>query len=156
MFYLHHWHLPENSAMQLHVAKLPMKISVNKYFLRITYSAPSVTPPLAGRSGRRPPGMWRSPEPRPYNSPEPPPGSGRPGLKATHAASRRWWQPPKTGLGHPGDVYWSTDPQFWQCRLCIVSTSFQCCDDVVSISIRYWINVNNQHCINVVSMLNFS
>ena len=60
MFYLHHWHLPENSTMQLHVAKLPMKISVNKYFLRITFSASSVTPSLAGPSGRRPPGKWRS------------------------------------------------------------------------------------------------
>ena len=33
------------------------------------------------------------------------PGSGRPGLRVTHAAWRRWWQPPKASLGHPGDVY---------------------------------------------------
>ena len=62
--------------------------------LRITYPPSSVTPPLAGPSGRRPPGMWRSPEPSPGNG-------GRPGLRATHAAWRRWWQPPKASLGHP-------------------------------------------------------
>ena len=112
MFCLHHWHLPENSTMQLHVAKLPMKIPVNKYkriesslrtvrssfILRITYPHSSVTPPLAGPSGRRPPGMWRSPEPSPGSG-------GPPGLRATHAAWRRWWQPHKARLDHPGDVH---------------------------------------------------
>ena len=58
MFYLHHWHLPENSTMQLHVAKLPMKIPVNEYKriesslntgrwsfdLGITYLVSSITP----------------------------------------------------------------------------------------------------------------
>ena len=42
--------------------------------------------------------MWRSPEPSPGSG-------GRPGLRATHAAWRRWWQPPKVSLGHPGDVH---------------------------------------------------
>ena len=79
MFHLHHWHLPENSTMQLHVAKLPMKIPVNKYkriessfrtlrcsyILRITYPVSSVTPSLAGPGGRRQSGMWQSPEPPP-------------------------------------------------------------------------------------------
>ena len=42
--------------------------------------------------------MWRSPEPSP--------GSGSPpGLRATHAAWRRWWQPQKASLDHPGDVH---------------------------------------------------
>ena len=65
---------------------IPLRSS---FILRITYPQSSVTPPLAGPSGRRPPGMWRSPEP--------PPGSGgRPGLNL---------QPPKASLGHPGDVH---------------------------------------------------
>ena len=33
----------------------------SSFILRITYPQSSVTPPLAGPSGRRPPGMWRSP-----------------------------------------------------------------------------------------------
>ena len=37
---------------------------------------------------------------------EPSPGSGgQPGLRATRAAWRRWWQPSKASLGHPGDVH---------------------------------------------------
>ena len=70
----------------------------SSFLLRIAYHQSSVTPPLAGPSGRRPPGMWRSPEPSPGSG-------GRPGLRATHAAWRRWWQPPKVSLGHPGDVH---------------------------------------------------
>ena len=70
----------------------------SSFILRITYPQSSVTPPLAGPSGRRPPGMWRSPEPSPGSG-------GRPGLRATHAACRRWWQPPKASLDHPGDVH---------------------------------------------------
>ena len=42
--------------------------------------------------------MWRSPEPSPGSG-------GRPGLRATHAAWRRWWQPPKASLDHPGDAH---------------------------------------------------
>ena len=38
-----------------------MKHPVFSFILRTTYSQSSVTPPLAGPSGRRPPGMWRSP-----------------------------------------------------------------------------------------------
>ena len=37
----------------------------SSFILRITYPLSSVTPPLAGPSGRRPPGMWRSPEQSP-------------------------------------------------------------------------------------------
>ena len=37
----------------------------SSFILRITFPQSSVTPPLAGPSGRRPPGMWRSPEPSP-------------------------------------------------------------------------------------------
>ena len=37
----------------------------SSFILRATYPQSSVTPPLAGPSGRRPPGMWRSPEPSP-------------------------------------------------------------------------------------------
>ena len=70
----------------------------SSFILRITYPQSSVMPPLAGSSGRRPPGMWRSPEPFTGSG-------GRPGLTATHAAWRRWWQPPKASLGHPGDVH---------------------------------------------------
>ena len=33
----------------------------SSFILRITYPQSSVTPPLARPSGRRPPGMWRSP-----------------------------------------------------------------------------------------------
>ena len=33
----------------------------SSFILRTTYPQSSVTPPLAGPSGRRPPGMWRSP-----------------------------------------------------------------------------------------------
>ena len=89
----------------------------SSFILRITYHQSSVTPPLAGPSARRPPGMWRSPEPSPGSG-------GRPGLRATHAAWRRWWQPPKASLGHPGDVHfgllkpisfipWSRNGQVW-------------------------------------------
>ena len=70
----------------------------SSFILRITYPQSSVTPPLAGPSGRRPPGMWRSPEPSPGSG-------GPPGLRATHAAWRRWWQPQKARLDHPGDVH---------------------------------------------------
>ena len=70
----------------------------SSFILRITYPQSSVTPPLAGPSGRRPPGMWRSPEPSPGSG-------GPPGLRATHAAWRRWWQPHKARLDHPGDVH---------------------------------------------------
>ena len=70
----------------------------SSFILRITFPQSSVTPPLAGPSGRRPPGMWRSPEPSPGSG-------GPPGLRATHAAWRRWWQPQKARLDHPGDVH---------------------------------------------------
>ena len=70
----------------------------SSFILRITYPQSSVTPPLAGPSGRRPPGMWRSPEPFPGSG-------GPPGLRATHAAWRRWWQPHEARLDHPGDVH---------------------------------------------------
>ena len=72
----------------------------SSFILRITHPQSSVTPPLAGPSGRRPPGMWRSPEPSPGSG-------GPPGLRATHAAWRRWWHPPKARLDHPGDVHFS-------------------------------------------------
>ena len=42
--------------------------------------------------------MWRSPEPSPGSG-------GPPGLRAPHAAWRRWWQPQKPRLDHPGDVH---------------------------------------------------
>ena len=149
MFYLHHWHLPENSTMQLHVAKLPMKISVNKYFVRITCSASPVTPSLARPSGRI---VHRA-------------CGGRSSYPAA-VVDLAWGPHTRHGDGggnllRPISATRTTStnqrtPQFWQCRLCVVSTSFQCCDDVVSIIIRNWINVNHQHWINVVSMLNLS
>ena len=54
------------------------------FILRTTYLQSSVTPTLAGPSGRRPPGMWRSP---------------------SRPSAVQWWQPPKASLGHPGDVH---------------------------------------------------
>ena len=69
----------------------------SSFILRITYPQSSVTPRYPGLV-RRPPGMWRSPEPSPGSG-------GPPGLRATHAAWRRWWQPQKARLFWPTQTY---------------------------------------------------
>ena len=88
---------PTGPAAHITPGRWPLT-SWSSFILRITHPQSSVTPPLAGPSGRRPPGMWRSPEPSPGSG-------GPPGLRATHAAWRRWWQPQKARLDHPGDVH---------------------------------------------------
>ena len=77
---------------------LPPSNFRSSFILKTTYPQSSVTPPLAGPSGRRLTGHVAVTEPSPGSG-------GRPGLRDTHAAWRRWWQPPKASLDHPGDVH---------------------------------------------------
>ena len=92
-------HLPGGSERQSHKRGRPsVQLVQILLYPQDNLSEVLCHTPLAGPSGRRPPGMWRSPEPSPGSG-------GRPGLRATHAAWRRLWQPPKASLDHPGDVH---------------------------------------------------
>ena len=66
--------------------------------IQTTYLRSSVTPTLAGPSGRRPPGTVAVSEPYPGSG-------GRPGWRATHAAWRRWLHPLKSASATGGDVH---------------------------------------------------
>ena len=68
----------------------------SSFILQATYPRSSVTPTLAGPSGRRPPGMWRSPQF---------PSSGGRDLAGGSHTRGAVAAPPKARLGHPGDVH---------------------------------------------------